>query len=707
MTDTILSGDTGTLGPLEVDATDEDLFRSSSDTGHPYISSMTSAPSKNVYCCSLDRAIHAPGITLVITAANKTVDAGGSTFIAYCIRFGNLEVRRRYSEFASLRKILGRMYPTAVIPPIPEKHSLADYAAKQSRAKEDIRIIEKRKRMLTSFLNRLVTHPILSTEHVFHQFLNADEDWSSVLKSEAITSLPKRPIQRPPRPAGNSASNTPDREYTIPVPRGVAKLKHPDPIFEELESKSDNFAKHLQQHIDPSQHKISRKLQELAADNAELGALYNGFSLTETDDLALAIEKVGQAIDTAYLSDGVLAISMDSEVGERLHEYVQFAASIKTTLKYRHQRHQQLEFLKAQLEKARGQLATLLRADEEARRLSEAIAQREAMAAQAAQQKSQQEEEEERRRRQAALHAEDNAAVSDELSSGEEEEEEDDDDENEEADDHQRHLLNNNEPNREQISSELHSIFGSPTDNTSGGGGSGGGIHAFSSDGLVAEESWSVPSSRAPTFNPALVGSFGQSNFGNTNHKRVDLLRPPILVEEVDDESSTGVAQPPHSYPARLSQSMNMTNDSNDLSERNSAIQRRSSLPSDGTTASVGGTVITTASSSGGGGLFSLISDTFHGLLDVDPEATRRSNIGKTQQLIAMLEDCVETAGNELVRTSAAVQQELERCQRRKIQDFRDIMLNYARMQSKWCHKNLAAWEEARQAIDHIPTPLP
>jgi sorting nexin-4 len=44
----------------------------------------------------------------------------------------------------------------------------------------------------------------------------------------------------------------------------------------------------------------------LATDNAELGALYNGFSLTETDNLALAIEKVGQAIDIVYLSDGAL-----------------------------------------------------------------------------------------------------------------------------------------------------------------------------------------------------------------------------------------------------------------------------------------------------------------------------------------------------------------------------------------------------------------
>lgn len=88
MTDTTFDGDTGMLGPLKVDTTTGNIFHSNSDIDHSYISSMTSAPSKNIYCCSLDRVIHAPGTILVITAANKTVDASGSTFIAYCIRFG-------------------------------------------------------------------------------------------------------------------------------------------------------------------------------------------------------------------------------------------------------------------------------------------------------------------------------------------------------------------------------------------------------------------------------------------------------------------------------------------------------------------------------------------------------------------------------------------------------------------------------------------
>lgn len=45
---------------------------------------------------------------------------------------------------------------------------------------------------------------------------------------------------------------------------------------------------------------------ELANDYAELGAVYNGFSLNENGQLANAIEKVGQAVDSSYTLTGQL-----------------------------------------------------------------------------------------------------------------------------------------------------------------------------------------------------------------------------------------------------------------------------------------------------------------------------------------------------------------------------------------------------------------
>lgn len=70
-----------------------------------------------------------------------------------------------------------KLYPTLIIPPIPSKQTIGDYAVKQGKAKEDIVMIARRKRMLQTFLNRLARHPILSNEHVFHRFLDGEVSW--------------------------------------------------------------------------------------------------------------------------------------------------------------------------------------------------------------------------------------------------------------------------------------------------------------------------------------------------------------------------------------------------------------------------------------------------------------------------------------------------------------------------------------------------
>lgn len=88
-----------------------------------------------------------------------------------------MEVRRRYSEFASLRATLVNLHPTLIIPPIPEKHTMADYAAKPTRAKEDAGIIELRKRMLAVFLNRCRRMKEVLEDGVFWRFLDPHTSW--------------------------------------------------------------------------------------------------------------------------------------------------------------------------------------------------------------------------------------------------------------------------------------------------------------------------------------------------------------------------------------------------------------------------------------------------------------------------------------------------------------------------------------------------
>ena len=41
---------------------------------------------------------------------------------------------------------------------------------------------------------------------------------------------------------------------------------------------------------------------DYSQDHMELGAIWNGFSLNESGELAAAVEKTGQAIDTTYMT---------------------------------------------------------------------------------------------------------------------------------------------------------------------------------------------------------------------------------------------------------------------------------------------------------------------------------------------------------------------------------------------------------------------
>jgi hypothetical protein len=76
-----------------------------------------------------------------------------------------------------------------IIPPIPSKQTIGDYAIKQAKAREDAAMIARRKRMLQTFLNRIARHPILSNEHVFHRFLQGEVSWVCIQPCDKIEVL--------------------------------------------------------------------------------------------------------------------------------------------------------------------------------------------------------------------------------------------------------------------------------------------------------------------------------------------------------------------------------------------------------------------------------------------------------------------------------------------------------------------------------------
>lgn len=354
-----------------------------------------------------------PELEIQITHAGKNAEGGGS-YITYTIRTGEIEVRRRYKEFASLRETLVNLHPTLIMPPIPEKHSIADYAAKPTKAKEDAGIIELRQRMLTTFLNRCRRMKEVREDGVWWRFLDPNVSWSEVLHSHPAASVPKNNLKAPPldpanptqahsylpvpsqnaklrSTSGSSASGTPTSPPPASTLASAASHTTPQvqyarfpPLSQQLSetdldpyfSTFENSTKELETLLTGSMEKVNarllRHLFSLGDDLMDLGARYNAFSLSEqSQSVAHAIEKAGQACDFTYIQSRDLSSSLSAGFAEPMRESAQFATVVRSVLKYRVLKRVQEEMTRDELEKKKATLEQLERSEMEAKRIEQ------------------------------------------------------------------------------------------------------------------------------------------------------------------------------------------------------------------------------------------------------------------------------------------------------------------------------------------------
>ncbi|KAJ5908780.1 Sorting nexin-41 [Penicillium taxi] len=554
-------------------------------------------PRKNVYDSRIEQILYEnPDMQILITDAGKNHEGGGS-FIVYTIRTGDLEVRRRYSEFASLRQTLVNLHPTLIVPPIPEKHSMADYAAKPTKAKEDTAIIDLRKRMLAVFLNRCRQMNEIREDGVWWRFLDPNVSWNEVLHSHPASSVPKNNLKAPPLDPANPTQ----AHGWLPIPSSSAKLKSGggavtspgtaasptspgdntegpptlyqasdslgrfppesrklseqelDPYFLNFEASTRELELLLQGNIEKVNRRTLAHLSSLSADLMELGARYNGFSLSEqSPSVAAAIERIGQAADTSYIETEELSNSLSSSFAEPMRESAQFASVVRGVLRYRVLKRVQEEMTRDEMAKKNVLLESLEKSELEAQRIEQYL-------------------------------------------------------------------------NRTGSSSR-----GTKPQ------------RSLSTSSAVSRES----------------GSIGDSS--------IDSEFPPTHGESINSPSP----------------SQNMA-------------YRRPEPTSPAHRKTSSGTFVANK-------IFGRISHAVHGFVDVDPERTRRDQIGKTKESLIQLEQALGVSEKDVKDASAGVLQDLRRFQKDKEADLRRYMVAYARCHLDWARKNLETWTEAKDEVDKI-----
>lgn len=98
----------------------------------------------------------------------------------------------------------------------------------------------------------------------------------------------------------------------------------------------------------------------------------------------------------------------------------------------------------------------------------------------------------------------------------------------------------------------------------------------------------------------------------------------------------------------------------------------------------------------------SKLNSAFHGIIDNDPEATRRNNIGKTREQISELEVALKAAKVDLDQTSESVKADMKRFQKNKEDDLQQMMRAYIQCHIEWAEKNLDSWQRAKAEINKI-----
>lgn len=344
-----------------------------------------------------------------ILEANKLSEGQGRTYIGYTIKYRDALVRRRYSDFESLRNILVKLFPMSLIPPIPEKQSIKTYGKAIAASKpsyllpsdgtgsvdlslsiingsvnnSDERLIRHRIRMLTGFLNKLLQDSEITKTTIINDFLDPNNtNWSDFVTSSAtFSSLPRTVLQCNPL----DPTTTTRIHASLPIPHSTSQsLLHKDNAtrgleikdgFQAIEQDYKRYENILSNGLYKHNRRITRNMYDMKHYMKELSEAYAQFAATQSRGAELAEE-------FSYMSNAFdeSAGELENTVGrfyynidEPLSECVQMAGSARDLIKFRKLKRIQLEMIRKSLSGKKIQLEKLQEHEKEMKKVDSDI----------------------------------------------------------------------------------------------------------------------------------------------------------------------------------------------------------------------------------------------------------------------------------------------------------------------------------------------
>ncbi|KRT82928.1 hypothetical protein AMK59_4497 [Oryctes borbonicus] len=235
-------------------------------------------------------------------------------------------VWRRYTEFEQLRDYLEDAYPYIVVPPLPEKRVLFSWQ-KVSTDTFDPDFVDRRRAGLETFLLRIASHPVLSYDKHFIEFLQSEDGWREMFKSNGYLQIAENKF----------------KALSVSV-----RLKNTDPRFESIKTYGSTLHTSIYNLL-KARSRVAEKQYTVYKLHANYGRVFSEWSAIEKE-MGDALQKTGHYLDS--LSSSIDSLLEDEELlVDQFKEYLFFASSLQNVCKHQ-------ELLQLKLESAEDNIAS-------------------------------------------------------------------------------------------------------------------------------------------------------------------------------------------------------------------------------------------------------------------------------------------------------------------------------------------------------------
>ncbi|AEO53104.1 hypothetical protein MYCTH_2293999 [Thermothelomyces thermophilus ATCC 42464] len=280
----------------------------------------------------------------VVSDPHKENDGTKDAYVSYLITTNTTfptfqrpttTVRRRFTDFVFLYKVLTREYQGCAVPPLPDKQRM-EYV-RGDRFGPDF--TARRAYSLQRFLSRLALHPTLRRASILHTFLESP-DWNATMRSRAgrraSAGAGGDPGQNQSGSGSGSGSGGVFDSFADSFMNAFTKVHKPDRRFVEVKEKADKLDEDLI-HVEKVVARVARREADLETDLRDLAEQFQKL-ITLEPGVEAAVHAFAASVEDTSSGLKKLKEHTDQDYLSSLRDMVAYSGALKNLLKAREQK---------------------------------------------------------------------------------------------------------------------------------------------------------------------------------------------------------------------------------------------------------------------------------------------------------------------------------------------------------------------------------